>query len=138
MDAYLLSSVEAAARAHDWGRHGLCARYTRREVIAAGGHASGVKPKVTQGGILWMPDPSGRVLRRSHKAERDYLPTTMYRDYAINRTLFHWESQTRQTPQQEAVQRYIHHRERGRGSCCSCESASRESSGPRRSTSSGQ
>ena len=29
------------------------------------------------------------------KAERDYSPTTMYRDYAINRELFHWESQSR-------------------------------------------
>jgi hypothetical protein len=48
-----------------------------------------------------------------HKAERDYSPTTMYRDYAINRTLFHWESQSRQTPQQPTVQRYIHHLERG-------------------------
>ena len=44
-----------------------------------------------------------------HKAERDYSPTTMYRDYAINRELFHWESQSRQTPRQPTVQRYINH-----------------------------
>ena len=48
-----------------------------------------------------------------HKAERDYSPTTMYRDYAINRELFHWESQSRQTPQQPTVQRYINHDARG-------------------------
>ena len=48
-----------------------------------------------------------------HKAERDYSPTTMYRDYAINRELFHWESQSRQTPQQPTVQRYINHQARG-------------------------
>ncbi len=48
-----------------------------------------------------------------HKAERDYSPTTMYRDYAINRELFHWESQSRQTPRQDTVQRYIDHAERG-------------------------
>ena len=28
-----------------------------------------------------------------NKSERDYSPTTMYRDYAISRELFHWESQ---------------------------------------------
>ena len=39
------------------------------------------------------------------KAERDYSPTTMYRDYAINRELFHWESQSTQAPQQPPVQR---------------------------------
>ncbi len=48
-----------------------------------------------------------------HKAERDYSPTTMYRDYAINRELFHWESQSRQTPRQPTVQRYINHQSRG-------------------------
>lgn len=92
----------------------LHARYTRREIIAAAGHASGVKPKVTQGGILWMPEiEADAFFVDLRKAERDYSPTTMYRDYAINRTLFHWESQSRQTPQQPTVQRYIHHRERG-------------------------
>ncbi len=48
-----------------------------------------------------------------HKAERDYSPSTMYRDYAINRELFHWESQSRQTPNQPTVQRYINHRAGG-------------------------
>lgn len=92
----------------------LHARYTRREVIAATGHAGGVKPKVTQGGVLWMPEiEADAFFVDLRKAERDYSPTTMYRDYAINRTLFHWESQSRQTPRQATVQRYIHHRERG-------------------------
>ena len=37
----------------------------------------------------------------------------MYRDYAINRELFHWESQSRQTPHQPTVQRYINHEREG-------------------------
>jgi superfamily II DNA or RNA helicase/HKD family nuclease len=91
----------------------LHARYTRREVIAATGHAEGVKHKVTQGGVLWIPElQADAFFVDLRKAERDYSPTTMYRDYAINRTLFHWESQSRQTPQTPAVQRYINHRER--------------------------
>ena len=47
------------------------------------------------------------------KAERDYSPTTMYQDYAINRELFHWESQSTQTPQQPRVRRWIEHQQRG-------------------------
>ena len=35
----------------------LHARYSRQEVVAALGFAEGVKPKVTQGGILWVPRP---------------------------------------------------------------------------------
>jgi hypothetical protein len=89
----------------------LHARYTRAEVIAALGFAEGPKPKVTQGGILWVPQARSDVFFVDlKKAERDYSPTTMYRDYAINRELFHWESQSRQTPQQPTVQRYINHR----------------------------
>ena len=92
----------------------LHARYSRREVIAALGAASGVKPKVTQGGILWLPSARADALFVDlRKAERDYSPSTMYRDYAINRTLFHWESQARQTPEQPTVQRYINHQAEG-------------------------
>jgi superfamily II DNA or RNA helicase/HKD family nuclease len=88
----------------------LHARYSRQEVVAALKFGEGVKPKVTQGGILWVPQAQSDVFFIDlHKAERDYSPTTMYRDYAINRELFHWESQSRQTPQQATVQRYINH-----------------------------
>ena len=92
----------------------LHARYSRQEIVAALGFARRVKPKVTQGGILWVPQAQSDVFFVDlHKAERDYSPTTMYRDYAINRELFHWESQSRQTPQQPTVQRYINHRAAG-------------------------
>lgn len=90
------------------------ARYSRAEVVAALGSGQGVKPKVTQGGILWVEQAQSDVFFIDlHKAERDYSPTTMYRDYAISRELFHWESQSRQTPEQPTVQRYINHREQG-------------------------
>jgi superfamily II DNA or RNA helicase/HKD family nuclease len=90
------------------------ARYTRQEVVAALGFADGVKPKVTQGGILWVPQARSDVFFIDlRKAERDYSPTTMYRDYAISRELFHWESQARQTPRQPSVRRYINHRAEG-------------------------
>ncbi len=90
------------------------ARYSREEIVAALGFGEGIKPKITQGGVLWVPQAESDVFFIDlHKAERDYSPTTMYRDYAINRELFHWESQSRQAPHQPMVQRYINHRERG-------------------------
>jgi hypothetical protein len=88
----------------------LHARYSRREIIAALGAGDGVKPKVPQAGVLWVPEANSDVFFVDlRKAERDYSPSTMYHDYAINRELFHWESQSRQTPQQPTVQRYINH-----------------------------
>ena len=47
------------------------------------------------------------------KSEREYSPSTLYKDYAISPTLFHWESQSTTTQQSKAGQRYIHHRSRG-------------------------
>ena len=47
------------------------------------------------------------------KAEKDYSPTTMYEDYPISSTLFHWQSQNRTREDSETGQRYIHHEERG-------------------------
>jgi Domain of unknown function (DUF3427) len=48
-----------------------------------------------------------------NKSEREYSPTTMYRDYAITPELFHWESQATQGPGTPTIRRYVEHRERG-------------------------
>ena len=37
----------------------------------------------------------------------------MYDDYAINETLFHWQSQSTTAENSSTAQRYIHHREQG-------------------------
>ncbi len=47
------------------------------------------------------------------KSERDYSPSTLYKDYAISPTLFHWESQSLTSQQSPTGQRYIKHRELG-------------------------
>lgn len=47
------------------------------------------------------------------KSEGDYSPTTMYDDYAVSPTRFHWESQSTTAAASKTGQRYIHHRDRG-------------------------
>jgi len=44
-----------------------------------------------------------------NKSEKDYSPSTLYDDYAINEKLFHWQSQSRTTVESEMGQRYINH-----------------------------
>lgn len=44
-----------------------------------------------------------------NKSEKDYSPSTLYEDYAINERLFHWKSQSRTTVESETGQRYINH-----------------------------
>jgi hypothetical protein len=41
------------------------------------------------------------------KSERDYSPTTMYQDYAVNERVFHWQSQSRTTVDSPTGRRYI-------------------------------
>lgn len=41
------------------------------------------------------------------KSETDYSPTTMYRDFPISPTMFHWESQSTTTIASPTGQRYI-------------------------------
>ncbi|WP_374968722.1 DUF3427 domain-containing protein [Terrabacter sp. BE26] len=48
-----------------------------------------------------------------NKSEADYSPTTMYRDYAISPTLFHWESQSGTTTASKTGQRYLNHERLG-------------------------
>lgn len=45
------------------------------------------------------------------KSERDYSPSTLYKDYAISPTQFHWESQSTTTQLSPTGQRYIRHHE---------------------------
>lgn len=86
------------------------ARYARAEVIAALHTAEQARRKETREGIYWSDEAqSDAFFVDLRKAERDYSPTTMYRDYAISRDLFHWESQSQQAPHQPSVQRYIKH-----------------------------
>lgn len=48
-----------------------------------------------------------------NKSEKDYSPSTLYEDYAINERLFHWQSQSRTSVESETGQRYINHLKTG-------------------------
>ncbi|MFV0460304.1 MAG: DUF3427 domain-containing protein [Actinomycetales bacterium] len=41
------------------------------------------------------------------KSEADYSPTTLYRDYPVSPTVFHWESQSRTTLASPTARRYL-------------------------------
>lgn len=47
------------------------------------------------------------------KSEREYSPSTLYKDYAISPELVRWESQSTTSQASATGQRYIHHREKG-------------------------
>ena len=64
--------------------------------------------------MKWLQEKSSDVFFVTlNKADKDYSPTTMYNDYSINESLFHWQSQSTTAENSPTGQRYIHHKERG-------------------------
>lgn len=65
-------------------------------------------------GVLYLRDKNTDVfLITLNKAEKDFMPSTLYADYAVNESLFHWQSQSTTAPESPTGQRCIHHKERG-------------------------
>lgn len=91
------------------------ARYQREEILSALGRASQARPpSYFREGVL-RSDELGldAFLITLKKSDADYSPTTMYRDYAISPTLFHWESQSTNSVDSPTGQRYLNHERMG-------------------------
>ena len=91
------------------------ASYSREEILAALDFASLRRtPSTMREGVAWCEAANADAfLITLKKSDRDYSPTTMYRDFALSAELFHWESQSTTSSWSPTGQRYIHHRERG-------------------------
>ena len=85
--------------------------YTRDQLLVA---LDFMKPATVREGVKWLPDKQlDAFFVTLTKADKDYSPTTMYNDYSINESLFHWQSQSTTAENSSTGQRYIHHVERG-------------------------
>ena len=85
--------------------------YTRDQLLVA---LDFLKPATVREGVKWLPEKQLDVFFVTlNKADKDYSPTTMYKDYSINESLFHWQSQSTTAENSATGQRYIHHRAKG-------------------------
>jgi superfamily II DNA or RNA helicase len=88
--------------------------YTRDEILSGLGfltfsHRHGIRE-----GVKYLADIQTDLLFITlDKTEKDYSPTTMYQDYALDETLFHWQSQNATSDTSPTGQRYIHHQQQG-------------------------
>lgn len=91
------------------------ASYTREELYAGIGHATIQRtPGNFREGVLFTEHMgTDSLLITLQKSEDHFSPTTMYRDYAINSTLFHWESQSTTSQASPTGQRYLRQRDQG-------------------------
>ncbi|MDG6257412.1 MAG: DUF3427 domain-containing protein [Methanomicrobiaceae archaeon] len=94
----------------------LHCRYTRDQIFAALGHYS-LHERPARGsreGVLYLEDKKADVfLITLNKTEEHYSPTTMYRDYAVSETRFHWQSQSTTSASSPTGMRYINHEQMG-------------------------
>ncbi|SEA76099.1 Superfamily II DNA or RNA helicase [Oribacterium sp. KHPX15] len=85
--------------------------YSRDQLLVA---MDFMKPSTVREGVKWLPDKKIDVLFVTlNKSDKDYSPTTMYNDYSISETMFHWQSQSTTSASSPTGQRYINHRAQG-------------------------
>jgi superfamily II DNA or RNA helicase/HKD family nuclease len=73
----------------------LHARYTRTEILAAFTTGPRAKTRPWREGTLYLREAGADIhVVTLDKTDGRFSPTTRYRDYAINRELLHWESQS--------------------------------------------
>jgi len=88
--------------------------YTRDQALAAVGHWNYDKRVDMREGVLYLKDKKTHLFFINlNKSEKDFSPTTMYEDYAINETLFHWQSQSTTTIQSKTGHAYINQDKNG-------------------------
>lgn len=91
--------------------HGL---YTLDEILTGLGYETATSRRSVRQGVVHLPKlKADAFFVTLNKSESDYSPSTMYEDYAISETLFHWQSQSTTADTSETGQRYQNHRPLG-------------------------
>nr|WP_246569696.1 DEAD/DEAH box helicase [Lentibacillus saliphilus] len=84
--------------------------YSTEQILAALGYYNETESPGFREGVKYFKDKKlDMFLTTLNKSEKDFSPSTLYEDYAINERLFHWQSQSRLSEHAPTAQRYIHH-----------------------------
>lgn len=94
------------------------ANYTRDQIFAALGFK---KPNSIREGVKFLnmtntdsiTADTDVFLVTLNKSEKEFSDTTLYEDYSISKTLFHWQSQSTTSDHSKTGQRYIQQNEKG-------------------------
>ena len=93
----------------------LHARYTRDQILVAFGLSTFDKKSSNREGVAENKSLNTELLFIDLiKSEEDFSPTTLYDDYAISETLFHWQSQNQTRNDSGKGLTYINHQKLGK------------------------
>jgi hypothetical protein len=107
--------VHIPLHTHDDAPLQVHARYSRIEILAAMGIGRGAKIAAWQSGVYEATAANAELFAFTlDKSSGAFSHTTRYRDYAISRSLIHWESQSVTRADSPTGLRYRNHEREGR------------------------
>lgn len=113
---YLYQSIETMEIQNDFSFScplQVHCRYTTSQIMAAFDYYNEVKSPAFREGVKHFKDKNVDIFFITlNKSDKEFSPSTLYDDYAINERLFHWQTQSRVSETSETAKRYIQHRER--------------------------
>ena len=85
--------------------------YTRDQILLAMDHRN---PSSVREGVKWLSEKNADIFFITlNKSDKEYSPSTMYKDYSISESLFHWQSQSTTASDSPTGKRYRSHRSLG-------------------------
>lgn len=115
---YLISQVDVIEKDINLGYAfplKLYSRYNRDQILAALRLHKFDKASSNREGVAYKKSINTEALFITlKKSDKEYSPTTMYDDYALNEFLFHWQSQNSTAPNSPKGISYINHKNMGK------------------------
>lgn len=91
------------------------ARYAREQILVGFGATTFDWRSPTREGLFVIQEKNIELLFVTlNKDVQQFSPTTMYHDYAVNESLFHWQTQNSARPESGRGFGYIHHLKTGK------------------------
>ncbi|MDU2265806.1 DUF3427 domain-containing protein [Clostridium celatum] len=88
--------------------------YSTDVIMCAFGYYNEEKKPAFREGVKYFEDKKTDIFFITlNKSDKDFSPSTLYEDYAINERLFHWQTQSKTSIQSATGQRYINHLKNG-------------------------
>jgi hypothetical protein len=108
---YNLSVISKKDRAMENSPLEVHCTYTTDQILVALGKHTADKKYNFQEGVLHVKEKDlDAFFITLNKVEKHYSPSTMYKDYAISSELFHWQTQSKISPETPTCERYINHK----------------------------
>ncbi|MBS4539012.1 DUF3427 domain-containing protein [Clostridium sp. D2Q-11] len=90
---------------------GIHSSYTTSQVLASLGYFNEEKSPSFREGVKHFKDKKLDIFFITlNKSKKDFSPSTLYEDYAIDEKLFHWQTQSKVKEDSNTAQRYINHK----------------------------